>query len=263
MMKYPNVLGKDFKKKEDAYKYFSQKKNEFDIPSCDYVLLTEETPIKQSEMIKLYNDYGSHTQEWETRKAHTTGIDRWCIMRNYVDHIQSFSLGFFRNKKENESKFNTILPEAATAKKIFICFGPGYFNNNEILEGALRNEIRYQAVDYRKNYNHGNQCAHCKHVFQPDQLEVDHLREFKLIKKEFLDLYGEEFIMKCLYKESDGVEYRIRDTSPNENIYPDSPREAWVIFHKERATYQMLCKKGKEGLPGCHPLKTYKGKRIT
>ena len=94
-------------------------------------------------------------------------------------------------------------------------------------------------------------------------MDVDHLYEFKLIKKEFLDLYGEGFIKSCLYKERRGVEYRISNNSPDENIYPDSPREAWTRFHKERATYQMLCKKGKDGLPGCHSLKTYKGKRIT
>jgi len=264
-MKYKNVLGKDFKRKEDAYKYHREKVMEFDVPySTNYTVMTEETPIKQSEMIQLSKDYGSYTQEWETRKSHATGINEWCVMRNYVDGIESISLGFLRNRKEGESKFSIVLPEAVTAKKIFTCFGPGRFNDNEILEGALRNEIKHQLIDYRHNYRHGNKCAHCKVQFEPYELDVDHLFLFEKIKKEFLELYGEEFIMKCLYKESDGVLYRIMDSSPDENIYPDSPREAWVHFHKERATYQMLCnRKRKDGFPNCHDSKTYPGKKIT
>ena len=120
-MKYKNVLGKDFKTKPEAYKYFRDKVMKFNVPfSTNYVVMTEETPIKQSEMIQLAKDYGSYTQEWETRKSHATGIDQWCVMRNFVDEIESISLGFIRNRKEGESKFNAILPEAATAKKYLL-----------------------------------------------------------------------------------------------------------------------------------------------
>jgi len=243
-MKYKNVLGKDFDRKEDAYKHYRKKIMEFDIPySTNYIIMTEETPIKQSEMIQLSKDYGSYTQEWETRKSHAAGIDQWCVMRNYVDGIESISLGFLRNKKEGESKFATVPPEAVTAKKIFTCFGKGKFNQKEILNGALRNEIRDQIKDFRKSLKDPNICACCGKRFLPQEMVVDHIFEFKDIVKEFFKAEGwEEFMMKSVYKEADGVLYRIQQVSPDDNFYPDSPRQIWQEFHKSEATLQMLYK---------------------
>ena len=259
MRVYKNVLGKNFKKKDEAYKYFRKKVNEF--KTSTYTVMTEETPIKQSEMIQLAKDYGSWTNEWFTRKTHSRGIKLWCIIYN-TDPFPSMALGFIRNKKENANKFHTELPECVTAKNIFTCFGKGKFNKKQILNGAFRNEIRPQIEEYRAMYKNSHVCAHCKNIFSPDELEVDHLYPFKKIAKKFIELLGEEYLQQCLYKESDGVLYRLQDISPDDEVYPDSPKEAWMDFHKERATYQMLCKNGKNGLPGCHPLKTHPGKRI-
>ena len=251
-MKYKNVLGKDFKKKDEAYKYFRKKVMEFDVPdSINYTVITEETPIKQSEMIQLAKDYGSYTQEWETRKSHATGIDQWCIMRNFVKETESISLGFIRNRRKDESKFSAIFPESVTAKKIFTCFGKGEFNQKEILNGALRNEINDQIENFRKTVKDSNICADCKKRFPSQEMVVDHIFEFKDIVKEFFRTKGwEEFMMKSRYKEADGVLYRIQAFSPDDEFYPDSPRQEWQEFHKKRATLQMLCK-------DCHDMKTY------
>ena len=251
-MKYKNVLGKDFKTKPEAYKYFRDRVMEFNVPfSTNYVLMTEETPIKQSEMIQLAKDYGSYTQEWETRKSHAAGIDKWCIMRNFIDGIESISLGFIRNLKKGENKFNAILPEAVTAKKIFTCFGKGEFNQKEILNGALRNEIRDQIKDFRKSLKDPNICACCGKRFLPQEMVVDHIFEFKDIVKEFFKNEGwEEFMMKSLYKENDGVRYRIQEVSPDYGFYPGSPRQIWQEFHKSKATLQILYKPH-------HDMKTY------
>ena len=254
-MKYKNVLGKDFRTKPEAYKHFRDKVMKFNVPySINYVVMTEKTPIKQSEMIQLAKDYGSYTQEWETRKSHATGIDRWCVMRNFVDEIESISLGFIRNRKEGESKFSAIPPEAATAKKIFTCFGKGEFNQKEILNNALRNEIREQIKDFRQIIKDSTKCVLCKKHFHPTEMVVDHLYEFKDIAKEFLQNGWQEFMMNSLYKEADGVLYRIQEVSPDDEFYPDSPRQEWQEFHKKRAVLQMLCE-------GCHHMKTY-AKRI-
>ena len=255
-MKYKNVLGKDFKKKDEAYKYFREKINEFTVPySTNYTVITEETPIKQSEIKQLSKDYGSYTQEWETRKSHAAGIDQWCVMRNFVKKTESISLGFLRNRKEEESRLGAILPEAVTAKKIFKCFGKGKFNSKEILNGALRNEINDQIEDFRRKLKDPNICACCGKRFFPQEMVVDHIFEFKDIVKEFFKIEGwEEFMMNSLYKEADGVLYRIQEVSYDDEFYPDSPRQEWQEFHKKRATLQMLCK-------GCHGMKTY-AKRI-
>ena len=254
-MKYKNVLGKDFRTKPEAYKYFRGRIMEFNVPfSINCVIMTEETPIKQSEMIQLAKDYGSYTQEWETRKSHATGIDQWCVMRNFVDGIESISLGFIRNRKEGESKFNAIPPEAATAKKIFTCFGKGEFNQKEILNSALRNEIREQTRAFKETLKDPNRCVLCDKHFHPTEMVVDHLYEFKDIAKEFFKNGWEEFMMKSLYKEIDGVLYRIQEVSPDDEFYPDSPRQIWQEHHKKRAVLQMLCK-------DCHYAKTY-AKRI-
>ena len=251
-MKYKNVLGKDFKRKEDAYKYHREKVMEFDVPySTNYTIMTEETPIKQSEMIQLSKDYGSYTQEWERRKSHATGINQWCVMRNFVKNTESISLGFLRNRKEGESRFNTILPESVTAKDIFTCFGKGEFNQKQILNSALRNEISYQIEEFRRMLKDPNKCTHCGKRFYPHEMVVDHIFEFKDIVKEFFETDGwEEFMMKSLYKEANGVLYRIKEVSPEDEFYPDSPRQIWQEFHKKKATLQMLCK-------GCHDMKTY------
>jgi hypothetical protein len=157
-----NVLGEDFKKKDDAYKYFRKKINEFDTRS--HIVMTKETPVRQSDMKQLEKDYGS-------------------------------------------------ISDRATAKK----------------------------------------SSYSDYQFPPEELDVDHVYPFAKIKKEFLELYGKEFIMKCVYK--GGAVHRLDNWSPDDEVYPDSPKEAWFDFHKERATYQMLCTKGKNGFPGCHPLK--------
>jgi hypothetical protein len=251
-MSYKNVLGKDFDTKPEAYKHLRDKINEFIVPySTNYIVMTEKTPIKQSEMIQLSKDYGSHTQEWETRKSHAAGIDQWCVMRNFVKKTESISLGFLRNRKEGESRLDAVLPEAVTAKKIFTCFGKGEFNQNEILNSALRNEVEDQIENFRKSLKDSNICACCGKRFPPQEMVVDHIFEFKYIVKEFFETKGwKEFMMKSLYKEADGVLYRIQDISPDDEFYPDSPRQEWQEFHKKKATLQMLRK-------GCHDSKTY------
>ena len=60
-------------------------------------------------------------------------------------------------------------------------------------------------------------------------------------------------MMKSLYKEGDGVLYRIQEVSPDDEFYPDSPRQIWQEFHKKRATLQMLYKPH-------HDMKTYSKK---
>jgi len=238
-MIYKNILGKDFKKKDEAYKYFRKKINEFDTRS--HIVMTEETPVRQSDMKQLEKDYGSISDRATAKKSSFSDY-QWCV--EYLEKpFPSLALGIIENSKI----------EAFNARNLFKCFGPGTFNLNKNLEEALRYEIRPQIEEYRKMYRNSHICAHCHYQFPAQELEVDHVYPFAKIKKEFLKLYGKEFIMNCLYKE--GAVHRLDDLSPDEEVYPDSPREAWFDFHKERATYQMLCKNGKEGLPGCHPSK--------
>jgi len=244
-MKYKNVLGKDFKKKDEAYKYFREKINEFD--TCSYIVMTEKTPVRQSGMKQLEKEYGSISARATAKKSSYSDY-QWCVKYLEEPH-PSLALGIIENGKI----------ETFNARNLFKCFGPGTFNPNKNLEEALRHEIKPQIKEYRKMYRNSHLCAHCHYQFPAQELEVDHVYPFAKIKKEFLELYGKEFIMNCLYKEE--AVYRLNDFSPNEEVYPDSPREAWCDFHKERATYQMLCKKGKEGLPGCHPSKRM-GKKI-
>ena len=244
-MKYKNVLGKDFKKKDEAYKYFRKKINEFD--TRNHIVMTEETPVRQSDMKQLEKGYGSISDRATAKKSSYSDY-QWCVKYLEEPH-PSLALGIIENGKI----------ETFNAKNLFKCFGPGTFNPNKNLEEALRHEIKPQIKEYRKMYRNSHLCAHCHYQFPAQELEVDHVYPFAKIKKEFLELYGKEFIMNSLYKEE--AVYRLNDFSPNEEVYPDSPREAWCDFHKERATYQMLCKKGKEGLPGCHPSKRM-GKKI-
>ena len=238
-MKYKNVIGKDFDTKPEAYKYFRKKINEFDTRS--HIVMTEETPVRQSDMKQLEKDYGTISDRATAKKSSYKNY-QWCV--KYLEKpFISLALGIIENGKI----------ETFNAKNLFKCFGPGTFNPNKNLEEALRYEIRPQIEEYREMYRNSHICAHCGHQFPPEELDVDHVYPFAKIKKEFLELYGKEFIMKCVYK--GGAVHRLDNWSPDDEVYPDSPREAWIDFHKERATYQMLCKNGKNGFPGCHPLK--------
>ena len=119
-------------------------------------------------------------------------------------------------------------------KKIFKCFGKGKFNSKEILNGALRNEINDQIEDFRRKLKDPNICACCGKRFPSQEMVVDHIFEFKDIVKEFFKDKGwKEFMMKSLYKEADGVLYRIQKVSLDDEFYPDSPRQIWQEFHKK------------------------------
>ena len=243
ILKYKNILGKDFKKKDEAYKYFRKKINEFIVNGLGYKIMTEETPIKQSEMLQLANNYASWTNEWFDRKTDGKEIKKWCVM---IDDYNNYCLGFMRNEYK---------AEAVTAKNIFTCFGPGRFNPKEVLKSALRNEIKPQIKKFRESFINSHICALCNGSFNANELDVDHIYPFEKIANEFIELYGQDYLMKCLYKDANGFYYRLQDLSPDEEVYPDSPKDAWLQFHKERATLQMACK-------GCHYAKTYSKKII-
>ena len=78
-MKYKNVLGKDFKRKEDAYKRFQECRDEmvrtFQLGPSH--MLTEETPVKKSWMDSLFKDYFKcDDPDWFQRKI-GLGIKDW------------------------------------------------------------------------------------------------------------------------------------------------------------------------------------------
>ena len=72
-MKYKDVLGKDFKRKEDAYKHFQLLRNQTPLGKT----LDETTAITKSAMNKLFKDYFlCNDEDWYQRKI-GPGISNW------------------------------------------------------------------------------------------------------------------------------------------------------------------------------------------
>jgi len=231
-MKYTNICGQDFKRKEDAYKCFRKLVRQsiplFQQPNV--VLLTEETPLKKSYLMKITKNYGSWTNEWFLRK--TLGgqkITDWCLMR---DEYGEYCLGFIINGDINN-------PQSVTAKHIFLCFGPGKFNQKAIIVSALRRVIEPQIEEYRKNMPMN--CSGCNCNLFEVRSEVDHKYDFKFIKDKYFEKRSLDELNNFLEKEEDGFCYTLKEPIKSE----------WYDFHKEKAVLQPLCK-------DCHYKKTYK-----
>ena len=259
-MKYPNVLGKDFNTKSEAYKHFTslrdQMVNSFKLGDTNY--LTEDTPIKKSWIDSLFKDYFKcDDPDWYQRKI-GLGIENWffgydsqggiCLWIKQKDRPNPHDRDNCDRCKNNKLCFDLYdsrydgetVPVAA--KWIFTCFGSGVHNDNPLhrVKQALRKAIKYQIKEFRESVR--DECQKCGEEGYGLDLEVHHIPDFIKIANIFIKKYGEEYLIKNVSKApTEDIWYFI-----NERLEKD-----WCECHLKEANLRLLC------VP-CHDKKTYK-----
>ena len=263
MMKYPNVLGKDFKRKEDAYKHFQECRDEmvrtFQLGPSH--MLTEETPVKKSWMDQLFKDYFLCEDPKFYKRKIGLGVKNWFFGYDSHGSISLCVKQIDRPPKHDSSKCekcltgkrcwstidcsHMVMPNFISAKWVFTCFGSGVLMNENPMhrvKQAARLAIKLQIKSFRDSVR--DQCQKCGVEEYGLGLEVDHIIDFMDIFNNFIKNYEEEILIKSVYKDHTGDLWYFTD---------EKIKQEWCKYHKENAKLQLLCKT-------CHKDKTYKRK---
>ena len=230
-MKYL-VLGKDFKYKKDAWKYFKSQLYSIKQPVDDnHITFTEETPIKQSQMQYLFNNYLTEDKKILNEVFRgDTPYDWGC--KFLCDGVRNLTF-------ELEARNQIRIP--IKPARIFTCLGAATTNYMLNEKRTARKLIKYQSDDFLRkflkegeylSYNSVFTCDNCKCY---EKLEVHHLTPFNDIFEE----WRENVWKKDLLPNSSSTYFQ--DKEANEN---------WCDFHLNLAHYQKLCKP-------CHTKETY------
>lgn len=103
---------------------------------------------------------------------------------------------------------------------------------NRYLNEALRNSIKDQMFDYKKK----QLILKCNYCGDENSCEIDHVKPFHMIKTEFL---------KTINKDEIPLEFEDDIENSCSRIFKQCDQEfenKWTQYHKEQATYQVLCK---------------------
>jgi len=237
-MKYKNICGQNFKTKNEAYQYFRNLVNQT-AKGVYEITLTENTPLKKFHVQYLVDNY-IEDKNWFKRKTNNKPIIGYKLKLN--EHQNDHHLCFIMKDE---------IPEPITAKKYFTCFGKGTISDEEKLISAMRYSIQPQIDEFRQNDLRAKKCAKCPN-FKNNVVEIHHRYPFKKIVEDFFNEFKgwKNFLIKSLFKKRGNQYWEFQHISPDEKFYPDSPVEEWLDFHKQRATYEALCK-------NCHKAETY------
>ena len=260
-MKYPNVLGKDFNTKPEAYKHFTSLRDQMVNTGKfgEFNCLTEDTTVKKSWIDSLFKDYFvCEDPEWYQRKI-GLGIENWffgydsqggiCLWIKQKDKPNPHDQKNCKECKEGKLCFSRydLRYEGETvpvsAKWMFTCFGSGVHNDNPLhrVKQALRKAIKYQIKEFRDSVK--NECQECGEEGYGLDLEVDHDDPtFAKIVENFIKKYGEKALVESVSK------------LPTQDIWTFKNKEIeadWCEYHLKEANLRLLC------VP-CHDKKTYK-----
>lgn len=246
-MKYKDVLGKDFKRKEDAYKHFQLLRNQVPLGKK----LDETTAITKSAMDKLFKDYFlCNDEDWYQRKI-GAGILNWSFGYDSQGGICLWVHQKDKPKiKECEidvSHWGEKVPVAA--KWMFTCFGTGVLMKEDKMhrvKQAARKAVKIHKKQFREQVKPN--CNECGIEVHGLDAEVDHkdptfMTLFNNFVKEYD--YDEEYLLKSVSKHSyEDIWYFINP----------GMKESWVEYHLHNSHLQLLC------IP-CHKNKTRREKQ--
>ena len=246
-MKYKNVLGRDFKRKEDAYKHFQSLRNKTPLGK----ILDEKTAITKNAMDELFKNYFlCNDEDWYQRKI-GPGVLNWSFG---YDSQGGICLWVHQKDKPKvkECKFDVShwgekVPVAA--KWMFTCFGTGVLmNENKMhrVKQAARKAVEIHKKQFREQVE--PICNECGIEIHGLDAEVDHKDPtFMALFNNFIkeNDYDEEYLLKSVNKHN------------NEDIwYFINPgmKESWIEYHLHNSYLQLLC-------VTCHKNKTYGKKK--
>ena len=256
-MKYKNVLGKDFNTKPEAYKHFTNLRDQMvaSYQLGEFHCLTEETAVKKSWIDSLFKDYFKcDDPDWFQRKI-GLGIKDWffaydteggiCLNIKQKDSPQDPTKSDFF-KSTDVSHWGKCVP--VSAKYMFTCFGPGVKKDENSLHRvklALRKSIKYQIKEFRESVR--DECQECGEEGYGLELEVDHHNpDLKEIAANFIKKYEKKVLLESVSKLSTQDIW----TFHNKEIEKD-----WCQYHLKEANLRLLC-------VDCHKTKTYERKTI-
>ena len=243
-MKYKNVLGKDFKRKKDAYKHFQSLRNQTPLGK----ILDETTAITKNAMDKLFKDYFlCNDEDWYQRKI-GPGISNWsfgydsqggiCLWVHQKDKPK------IKECKFDVSHWGEKVPVAA--KWMFTCFGTGVLMNGDKMhrvKQAARKAVEIHKKQFREQVKPN--CNKCGVEVHGLDAEVDHKDPtFMTLFNNFIkeNNYDEEYLLKSVSKHShEDIWYFINP----------GMKESWIEYHLHNSHLQLLC------IP-CHKNKTYR-----
>ena len=253
-MKYKDVLGKDFKRKKDAYKHFQSLRNQTPLGK----ILDETTAITKSAMDKLFKDYFlCNDEDWYQRKI-GPGISNWSFGYDsqggiclWVHQKDPHELTDCKECKEKGWCWSSGMGEKipVAAKWMFTCFGTGVLMNGDKMhrvKQAARKAVEIHKKQFREQVKPN--CNRCGIEVYGLDAEVDHKDPtFMTLFNNFIKEhnYNEEYLLKSVSKHShEDIWYFINP----------GMKESWIEYHLHNSHLQLLC------VP-CHKNKTYKRKK--
>ena len=260
IIKYKNVLGKDFKTKPEAYKHFQTLRDKMVVNHQlgERHFFTEETIIKKSQMNQLFKDYFLCKNPEFYEKKIGLGIQDWFFSYDTHGSVSLCIKQIDRPPKHDSSKCekcltgkrcwstvdcsHIVMSNFISAKIVFTCFGRGVLINENLMHRvkmAARLAIRPQTKSFRDSVK--DECQKCGVKEYGLGLEVDHVINFRDIFNSFIKNYEEKILLESVYKEHSGDLWYFSDKKI---------KEEWCEYHKENSKLQLLCKP-------CHKNKTY------
>ena len=240
-MKYKDVLGKDFKNKQDAYKHFQLLRNQVPLGKK----LDETTAITKTAMDKLFKDYFLCKDENYYKRKIGEGVEDWsfgydskggvCLWVHQKDKPK------IKECKFDVSHWGEKVPVAA--KWIFTCFGTGVLMDGDKMhrvKQAARNAVETHKKDFR-NRTKPN-CNRCGVEVHGLDAEVDHKDPtFITLFNNFFNNYNRDYILNTVGKASHEDIWYFTDLEIKNN---------WIKYHLNNCNLQLLC-------VTCHKNKTY------
>jgi len=243
MMKYKDVLGKDFKTKTEAYKHYQLLRNQTPLGKK----LDETTPITKNAMDKLFKDYFlCKDQDYYERKI-GAGVDNWsfgydskggiCLWVHQKDKPK------IKECKFDVSHWGEKVPVAA--KWIFTCFGSGVLMDGDKMhrvKQAARDAVEVHKKNFRDSVKPNCMNLKCGIEIHGLDAEVDHKDPtFITLFNNFFNKYDKEYILNTVNKSTHEDLWYFTDLKI---------KESWIDYHLNNCNLQLLC------VP-CHKNKTY------
>ena len=247
-MKYKDVLGKDFKRKKDAYKHFQSLRNQTPLGK----ILDETTAITKSAMDKLFKDYFlCNDKDWYQRKI-GPGISNWSFGYDsqggiclWVHQKDPHELTDCKECKEKGWCWSSGMGEKipVAAKWMFTCFGTGVLMNGDKMhrvKQAARKAVEIHKKQFREQVKPN--CNKCGIEVHGLDAEVDHKDPtFITLFNNFFNNYKKDYIFNAVGKASHTDIWYFTDLEIKNN---------WIKYHLNNCNLQLLC-------VTCHKNKTY------
>ena len=247
-MKYKDVLGKDFKNKQEAYKHFQLLRNQTPLGKT----LDETTAITKSAMDKLFKDYFlCNDEDWYQRKI-GPGISNWSFGYDsqggiclWVHQKDPHELTDCQECKEKGWCWSSGMSEKipVAAKWMFTCFGTGVLMNGDKMhrvKQAARKAVEIHKKQFREQVKPN--CNECGVEVHGLDAEVDHKDPtFITLFNNFFNKYDKEYVLNTVDKSSHEDLWYFIDLEI---------KKSWIEYHLNNCNLQLLC------VP-CHKNKTY------